>query len=137
MLFVSLQLDSSLLNDRTGSSEKSPTTGTHTHTFVGAVESRGFFLWALPAQSANNRLWQLLLSLCCLGWPRRRRKAKNARVGCRFLPVLIYSLEFHNNFSIIDTESCTSFSLRYALVGLSAFQILNSPHKLIYQTANI
>lgn len=130
MLFVSSPLDCSLLNDKTGSSEKSPTTGTHTFPWCSGKQ-RIFFLWALLVQTANNRLWQLLLSLCCLGWPWRRRKAKKARVGCRLLPELIYSLEFHN-FNIIDTESCTNFSLRYALIGLLALQILNSAHKVIY-----
>lgn len=111
--------------------QKSHQPQAHTR-FLSAVESRGFFfLWALLVQTANNRLWQLLLSLCCLGWPWRRRKAKKARVGCRLLPELIYSLEFHN-FNIIDTESCTNFSLRYALIGLLALQILNSAHKVIY-----
>lgn len=42
MLFVSLPLDCSLLNGKTGRSEKTPTTGTHTY-FLCAVESRGLF----------------------------------------------------------------------------------------------
>lgn len=43
MLFVSLQLDSSLLNDRIGSSEKSPTTGTHTHICLVQWKAEDFF----------------------------------------------------------------------------------------------
>lgn len=110
----------------------------HTHTHICLVQWKAEdFFCGLCLHNQQTAGSGSCCSPCALGWPRRRRKAKNARVGCRFLPVLIYSLEFHNNFSIIDTESCTSFSLRYALVGLSAFQILNSPHKLIYQTANI
>lgn len=89
---------SSLLNDRTGSSEKSP----HTR-FLGAVESRGFF--SVGSAYTISKQWALAAAaISVLSW--MRRKAKNARVGCRFLPELIYSLEFHNNFSIIDTENC-------------------------------
>lgn len=129
MLFVSLPLDCSLLNGKTGRSEKSPTTGTHTY-FLCQWKAEDCFLLVLLVQSANNWLWQLLLSLWSLGWPWRRWKAKNARVGCRFLSEIIYSLEFHNNFSIIDTESCRNFLLMYALISLSALQNLNSLIKL-------
>lgn len=95
--------------------QKSHQPQAHTHIFLVQWKPEDFFLLPLPVQSANHRLWQLLL-----GWPWRRRKAKNARVGCKFLPELIYSLEFHKNFSINETESCRNFLLMFALIGFSA-----------------
>lgn len=75
-LFVSLPSVGSLLHDKTGSSKKSPCQPkAHTHTHVSLLQWQAedyyfFFPSSLPAESVNNRLWQLV-SLRWLGWPWR------------------------------------------------------------------
>lgn len=79
-----------------------PANQRHTHTrFLAAVESRGFF-FSVGSVCTVSKQQALAAGIPVLTWmalEMSRGKAESARVGCRFIPALIYSSEFHNNFS--------------------------------------
>lgn len=97
--FVSSFL-SSLLNDRTRSSKKSLWQTNACMCFLAVMENAlRFSIICVFASSKQQVLAPGTPALTSVALEMRREKANHVSIDCRFIPALIYSPEFHNNFS--------------------------------------